>query len=110
MAIGYEPLEEGKPFPLNGPLAEAQWLEVDIAAGSIASTPADMSKYIRMLLNRGALPKKVLHSSPKRQSIHLIVANQRRMVTECGLATLKVTHVCVTRVEWLLSARRLMLT
>jgi D-alanyl-D-alanine carboxypeptidase len=57
MAIGYEPLAEGKPFPAHGPLAEAQWLEVDIAAGSIASTPADMAKYIRMLLNRGALPK-----------------------------------------------------
>ena len=57
MAIGYEPLDEGKPFPLHGPLGEAQWLEVDIAAGSVASTPADMSKYIRMLLNRGALPK-----------------------------------------------------
>jgi CubicO group peptidase (beta-lactamase class C family) len=57
MAIGYEPLDEGKPFPLHGPLAEAQWLEVDIAAGSIASTPADMAKYMRMLLNRGALPK-----------------------------------------------------
>src|ERR1041384_4560690 len=57
MAIGYEPLTEGKPFPVNGPLAEAQWLEVDIAAGSIASTPSDMAKYMRMLLNRGALPK-----------------------------------------------------
>jgi hypothetical protein len=57
MAIGYEPLQEGKPFPLNGPLGEAQWLEVDIAAGSVASTPADMAKYMRMLLNRGALPK-----------------------------------------------------
>jgi CubicO group peptidase (beta-lactamase class C family) len=57
MAVGYEPLSEGKPFPLRGPLAEAQWIEVDIAAGSIASTPADMAKYIRMLINRGALPK-----------------------------------------------------
>jgi len=57
MAIGYEPLSEGKPFPVNGTLGEAQWLEVDIAAGSIASTPADMAKYMRMLLNRGALPK-----------------------------------------------------
>jgi D-alanyl-D-alanine carboxypeptidase len=57
MAIGYGPLNEGKPFPAHGPLAEAQWLEVDVAAGSIASTPSDMSKYIRMLLNRGALPK-----------------------------------------------------
>jgi D-alanyl-D-alanine carboxypeptidase len=57
MAIGYEPLNEGRPFPLHGTLAEAQWLEVDVAAGSIASTPADMAKYLRMLLNRGALPK-----------------------------------------------------
>lgn len=57
MAVGYEPLGEGKPFPLHGPLVEAQWVEVDIAAGSIASTPADMAKYMRMLLNRGALPK-----------------------------------------------------
>lgn len=57
MAIGYEPMTEGKPFPALGPLAEAQWLEVDIAAGSIASTPADMARYMRMLLNRGALPK-----------------------------------------------------
>lgn len=57
MAVGYEPLNEGRPFPNNGPLAEAQWIEVDVAAGSIASTPADMAKYIRMLVNRGALPK-----------------------------------------------------
>jgi CubicO group peptidase (beta-lactamase class C family) len=57
MAIGYEPLAEGKPFPIRGPLAEAPWIEVDIAAGSIASTPADMARYMRMLLNRGALPK-----------------------------------------------------
>ena len=57
MAVGYEPLNEGKPFPQRGQLAEAQWVEVDIAAGSVASTPSDMAKYIRMLLNRGALPK-----------------------------------------------------
>ena len=57
MAVGYEPLNEGKPFPALGPLGEAQWVEVDIAAGSVASTPADMAKYMRMLLNKGALPK-----------------------------------------------------
>ena len=57
MAVGYEPLNESQPFLYGGPLAEAQWIEVDVAAGSIASTPADMSKYMRMLLNRGALPK-----------------------------------------------------
>jgi CubicO group peptidase (beta-lactamase class C family) len=43
MAVGYEPLMEGKPYYVNGPLAEAQWIEVDIAAGSVASTPADMA-------------------------------------------------------------------
>src|SRR5215470_7917687 len=42
MAVGYEPLEEGKPYAAHGPLGEAQWLEVDIAAGSVASTPSDM--------------------------------------------------------------------
>jgi D-alanyl-D-alanine carboxypeptidase len=57
MAVGYEPLNEGRPFPALGTLAEAQWIEVDVAAGSIASTAADMAKYLRMLLNRGALPK-----------------------------------------------------
>jgi D-alanyl-D-alanine carboxypeptidase len=57
MAVGYEPLNESERFANGGSLAEAQWIEVDVAAGSIASTPADMAKYMRMLLNRGALPK-----------------------------------------------------
>ena len=57
MAVGYEPLNESQMFAKGGSLAEAQWIEVDVAAGSIASTPADMAKYMRMLLNRGALPK-----------------------------------------------------
>ncbi len=57
MAVGYEPLYANLPFTVGSPLAEAQWIEVDIAAGSVASTPADMAKYMRMLLNRGALPK-----------------------------------------------------
>jgi D-alanyl-D-alanine carboxypeptidase len=56
MAVGYEPLNDDRPFPLHGPLAEADWIEMDMAAGSIASTPGDMAKYLRMLLNRGALP------------------------------------------------------
>jgi len=57
MAVGYEPLNASQTFSVGGTLAEAQWIEVDIAAGSVASTPADMSKYMRMWLNRGALPK-----------------------------------------------------
>ena len=57
MAVGYEPLNATQTFSVGGSLGEAQWIEVDIAAGSVASTPADMSKYMRMWLNRGALPK-----------------------------------------------------
>lgn len=57
MAVGYEPLFEDRPFPLKGTLAEAPWIEVDIAAGSIASTPADMARYIQMLIGRGQTPR-----------------------------------------------------
>lgn len=54
MAVGYKPFREGIPFPSGGLLGEAQWLEMDMAAGSIASTPGDMAKYLNMLLKGGA--------------------------------------------------------
>jgi CubicO group peptidase (beta-lactamase class C family) len=53
MAVGYEPFREGLPFASGGRLGEAQWLEMDMAAGSIASTPGDMAKYLSMLANKG---------------------------------------------------------
>jgi D-alanyl-D-alanine carboxypeptidase len=54
MAVGYSPEFEDRPFPLRGSLAEAAWVEVDTAAGGVASTAPDMVAYLRMLLNRGA--------------------------------------------------------
>lgn len=54
MAVGYSPEFEDRPFPVRGSLAEASWVEVDTAAGGVASTAADMVAYMRMLLNRGA--------------------------------------------------------
>jgi D-alanyl-D-alanine carboxypeptidase len=57
MAVGYVPLHEGRPFPLKGKLAEAPWLEVPEAAGSVASTAGDMVAYMQMLLNRGLGPR-----------------------------------------------------
>jgi D-alanyl-D-alanine carboxypeptidase len=54
MAVGYEPLKSDRPFPLRGTLAEAPWVEVPEAAGSIAATAADMAHYLKMLLNHGA--------------------------------------------------------
>src|SRR5215212_10441434 len=54
MAVGYSPEFEDRPFPLRGRLAEASWVEVDTAAGGVASNSIDMVAYMRMLLNRGA--------------------------------------------------------
>lgn len=55
-AVGYAPLHDDRPFPRGGQLAEAPWVEMGNAAGSIASTPSDMAAYLRMLLNRGRGP------------------------------------------------------
>jgi hypothetical protein len=57
VAIGYGPLKIDRPFPPHGKLAEAPWVDVAEAAGSIASTATDMSNYLRLLLNQGVGPK-----------------------------------------------------
>lgn len=61
-AVGYQPFDEDRPFPFLGRLAEAPWIEMDMAAGSITATPADMASYIRALLNRGATARGRLFS------------------------------------------------
>jgi CubicO group peptidase (beta-lactamase class C family) len=57
IAVGYRPLHDDRPFPVKGKLAEAPWIEVPEAAGSVASTPGDMCKYLSMLLNGGKGPR-----------------------------------------------------
>ncbi|MEP6635250.1 MAG: serine hydrolase domain-containing protein [Acidobacteriota bacterium] len=57
VAIGYEPLHDDRPFPLRGKLAEAPWLEVSEAAGSVAATANNMVAYLQLLLNRGLGPR-----------------------------------------------------
>jgi CubicO group peptidase (beta-lactamase class C family) len=57
IAVGYGPLKIDRPFPPRGKLAEAPWVDVAEAAGSIAATATDMSNYLRMLLNHGVGPK-----------------------------------------------------
>ena len=42
-----------RPYPRSGRLVQAPQIVFDNAAGSIASTPADMALYLRMLANRG---------------------------------------------------------
>ncbi|HKI02998.1 MAG TPA: serine hydrolase domain-containing protein [Thermoanaerobaculia bacterium] len=53
LPVSYWPLYDDRPFQRHGPIVEAPNLVMDNAAGCIASTPADMALYMRMLLNRG---------------------------------------------------------
>ena len=46
IAQSYTPLHDDRPYPRHGPLAVAGNLEVEQAAGSIASCPADMAAYL----------------------------------------------------------------
>ena len=56
-AIGYEPFWDDGIYPRLGKLAPAANLVMDDTAGCIASTPGDMARYLRMLLNHGQGPK-----------------------------------------------------
>jgi CubicO group peptidase (beta-lactamase class C family) len=53
IAQSYVPLHDDRPYPRHGALVPAGNLAVEFAAGSIASTPKDMSLYMQMILNRG---------------------------------------------------------
>jgi D-alanyl-D-alanine carboxypeptidase len=57
LAVGYEAFYDDRPLPRGRSLAPATWLEHAEGAGSIASTPADMATYLRMLMNRGQAPR-----------------------------------------------------
>jgi CubicO group peptidase (beta-lactamase class C family) len=57
MPVGYEGSYDDRPLPPARQLAPATWLEYATGDGSIASTPADMAAYLRMLLNHGQGPR-----------------------------------------------------
>lgn len=56
LAVGYNALYDDRPLTLASPLAPATWLECGAGDGSISSTAADMTKYLRVLLNEGQTP------------------------------------------------------
>jgi CubicO group peptidase (beta-lactamase class C family) len=62
LAIGYETFYDDCPAPRDRPLAPATWLEYRWGDGSVASTPADMAKYLRMYLNQGRGPRESILS------------------------------------------------
>jgi len=56
LAQSYVPLHDDRPYPRHGPLAIAGPMSFELASGSIASTPADMARYLRMLVDGGVGP------------------------------------------------------
>jgi CubicO group peptidase (beta-lactamase class C family) len=56
MAISYLPFAEDRAYLRGDRLARVGAFSFEGAAGSIASTPADMARYMQMLLNRGQGP------------------------------------------------------
>lgn len=55
-ATGYVPMWDDRPPHPRYPLVEAPWIEYDAADGNVLSTAADMARWLRMLLARGAAP------------------------------------------------------
>ena len=52
-ALGYSPLYGDRAYPRGGPLGPGPWTEMVEGSGSVASTAADMAKYIRYLRAAG---------------------------------------------------------
>lgn len=55
LAVGYTPLRDDAPWLPGRPLVPAAWLEVTAGDGNIASTAADMARFLRLLLGKGEL-------------------------------------------------------
>lgn len=68
-AVGYVPFYDDRPIPPAGQFAPAPWIESDTADGSISSTAEDMSKYVRMLSNKGMGPRGSVVSSESFQKL-----------------------------------------
>ena len=56
-AVGYQAYWDDQVYPRQGKLSPAPNLVMDDTAGCIASTPGDMARYARMLLNHGQGPQ-----------------------------------------------------
>lgn len=53
LATGYDYFYDDRPPHGSHPLVPAKWMELRGGDGSVASTPRNMTAYVRMLLNRG---------------------------------------------------------
>lgn len=55
LAVGYAPAFDDRPWAPGDELSPAAWFEVNGADGNIAASGPDMGRFMRMLLNGGAL-------------------------------------------------------
>ena len=54
---GYVPLFDDRPAHRSHPLVPAPWFQANFADASMATTPTDLARYLRMLMNRGRGPE-----------------------------------------------------
>jgi len=78
LTTGYEAFYDDRPSPRAGALTPATWFETSTGDGCIATTPKDMTSYLRMLLNHGQGPKERLISKKSFQSMtnSIVEANE----------------------------------
>jgi D-alanyl-D-alanine carboxypeptidase len=62
-AKNYSPFRDDTPYPRHGLLAQAPNIIFEKASGSIASTPADMARYMHALINHGAGWKRIVSAA-----------------------------------------------
>lgn len=73
-ARGYSALRPTIAWFPGDPLAEGSWLDVDRAAGSVASTPADMVRYMGFVgACAGGRPQKLLSAASARRFVTAVV-------------------------------------
>jgi CubicO group peptidase (beta-lactamase class C family) len=56
LASGYLPAYDDRPMRRGAAMAPAPWVDCDSADGSISSNAEDMTKYIRLIMNKGFGP------------------------------------------------------
>jgi CubicO group peptidase (beta-lactamase class C family) len=64
-AKNYSPFRDDVPYPRYGLLAQAANFIYERASGSIASTPEDMGRYMRAIINQGAIGGGAKIASPQ---------------------------------------------
>lgn len=96
LAVGHCPARDDRPYKPGYPLAPATWLETATADGSIASTAADLSIFLQVLMRNGgdllssssldfmASPVDSLHAEGYGHGLHQQVVDNHRYLGHGG--------------------------